>query len=146
MALFIDHMANCDCYAPTAGTWPTPWRRMRRRPSMPFSPGHWGKTGGGVFPASSNSGTSCGLASATGPPSAEPAVKRQWGADAPSCHILQLVPSFSRFFKSLSYPQHPPSPKGHGHMALPLCVAARAIREAQRRSAAIRREDIQPSP
>lgn len=87
-------LADCGCRAPAAGTWPTQWRRTRRRPSTAFSPGHWGKTGGGVSPASSGSGTSCGLASAIGPPSAKPAVKRQFGADFVSYCVL----SFFFFF------------------------------------------------
>lgn len=132
-------LADCGCRAPAAGTWPTPWRRTRRRPSTAFSPGHWGRTGGGVSPASSGSGTSCGLASAIGPPSAKPAAKRQFGADFVSYRISSF---FSPFFLLLFFlcPL-----QGHVHMALPLCVGARALGEAQRRSAALRREDVQPA-
>lgn len=64
-----------------AGIWPTQWRKTRRRPNTTYFHGRWGKTGGAGFPASSGSGTSCGLALIIALLSAEPAVKRQFCTD-----------------------------------------------------------------
>lgn len=100
MVLLIHLVADYSCRALAAGTWPTQWRRTRRRQNTTYFPGRWGKTGGGVFPASSGSGTSCGLASTIGLQSAEPAAKRQLGTD-----FVSYIASCSCLLKSFhSYP------------------------------------------
>lgn len=98
--------------APAAGIWPTQWRRTRRRPNTTYFPGRWGKTGDGVFPASCDSGTSCGLASTIGLQSAEPAAKRQSGTNfvsyVVSCSCVVKIFFFS-FPSTRSWPYGPPT-------------------------------------